>query len=140
MKERMTRVRTNGKATCSFFSKSVGSSSWQRSLSSTKSSPGVKVSNRSRIFRRRFLNGLQSRLFEFETKVVEGRRRISPEELWKVRGLSFHVEGTRGEDHQAAHNRQSWDGEHQAAESVFKSLAVAFFALTLGRRSQPCPV
>ena len=37
----------------------MGSSSWQRSLSRTKSSPGVKVSNRSRIFLSRFLNGLQ---------------------------------------------------------------------------------
>ena len=51
-----------GKSTCSFFSRSVGSSNWQRSLSSTKSSPGVNVSNRSRIFRRRFLNGLKSKM------------------------------------------------------------------------------
>ena len=71
---------------------------------------------------------------------MEERRRISPEELWKVRGVSFHVEGTGGEDHQAANDRQPWDGEHQAAEKDCKSLAVVFFALTLGRRSQPCPV
>ena len=50
----------------------MGSSSWQSSLSSTKSSPGVRVSSRSRIFRRRFLNGLQSRFSSFKQKLWRG--------------------------------------------------------------------